>query len=245
VHHDTHDVFCLQVAGEKRWLVYPPALELPLKDQRYDSSLGGPGEPVLDVTLRAGDALYLPRGWLHEAVTSDRDSLHLTVGVNVYTWVDAARAALEETAREEPQLRRAVAADAELPGELLELVRRRLDKAAIARRRRRKFVSSRRPIRADRFDQLRALRDLDAGTLVERRDTVVFDIEEDANEIAISFEGRRVSIPSHAREEVMAAVFADEAFAATALPGSLDERGRVVLVRRLVREGLLRVSLRG
>ena len=34
VHHDTHDVFVLQVAGEKRWLVYEPALELPLKDQR-------------------------------------------------------------------------------------------------------------------------------------------------------------------------------------------------------------------
>ena len=35
VHHDTHDVFVLQIAGEKRWLVYEPVLELPLKDQRY------------------------------------------------------------------------------------------------------------------------------------------------------------------------------------------------------------------
>src|SRR5918994_895811 len=31
VHHDTHDVFVLQVSGEKRWLVYEPALELPLR----------------------------------------------------------------------------------------------------------------------------------------------------------------------------------------------------------------------
>ena len=52
VHHDTHEVFSLQVAGEKRWLVYEPALELPLKDQRYRSELGEPGEPVLDMTLR-------------------------------------------------------------------------------------------------------------------------------------------------------------------------------------------------
>ena len=46
VHHDTHDVFVLQVAGEKRWLVYEPALELPLQDQRYSAELGEPGEPV-------------------------------------------------------------------------------------------------------------------------------------------------------------------------------------------------------
>jgi len=25
--------------------------------------------PVLDVVLKAGDMLYLPRGWIHQAVT--------------------------------------------------------------------------------------------------------------------------------------------------------------------------------
>ena len=98
VHHDTHEVLSLQVAGEKRWLVYEPALELPLKNQRYRAALGAPGEPVLDVTLRAGDTLYLPRGWLHQALTSDSDSLHVTVGVNVRRWIDEARAAIDDRA---------------------------------------------------------------------------------------------------------------------------------------------------
>jgi hypothetical protein len=61
VHHDTHEVISLQVAGEKRWLVYEPVLELPLKNQRYRSELGAPGEPVLDVTLRASDTIPAPR----------------------------------------------------------------------------------------------------------------------------------------------------------------------------------------
>ena len=78
VHHDTHDVLVLQVAGEKRWLLYDPLLELPLKHQRYSKSLGDEGEPTDDLVLRAGDTLYLPRGWLHQAETSDTDSLHLT-----------------------------------------------------------------------------------------------------------------------------------------------------------------------
>ena len=61
----------LQVAGEKRWLLYEPLLELPLKHQRYSAALGEHGEPIDDFVLRAGDSLYLPRGWLHEAETSD------------------------------------------------------------------------------------------------------------------------------------------------------------------------------
>jgi ribosomal protein L16 Arg81 hydroxylase len=243
VHHDTHDVFCLQVAGEKRWLVYEPALELPLKDQRYSQELGGPGTPVLDVTLTPGDTLYLPRGWLHEALTSDSDSLHLTVGVNVYTWLDAVRAALEESAHDEAGYRRAVAEGEELPADLLDLLRQRLSAEAVTRRRREKFVSSRRPIRGDRFDQLRAVRELDAETLVERRASVLFDLEPSDDEVILAFEGRRLMFPTHAREELEAAAYADEPFRAADLPGRLDEKGCLVLVRRLVREGFLRVSL--
>jgi ribosomal protein L16 Arg81 hydroxylase len=242
VHHDTHDVLCLQVAGEKRWLVYEPVLELPLKDQRYSAELGDPGEPVLDVTLQSGDTLYLPRGWLHEALTSDSDSLHLTVGINVYTWLEAVRSALEETARQEPGLRMAVDDDAELPEDLLALVRERLDRDSVADRRRRRFVSSRRPIRADRFEQLRALRELDAGTFVERRESVLFDLEAGEDEIALAFESRRVVFPAHAREAVEAAARAEGSFRPADLPGELDDAGQLVLVRRLVREGFLRVS---
>ena len=51
--------------------------------------------------MRAGDTLYLPRGWLHQAMTSDTPSLHLTVGIDVATWLDAVRAALDEAAKEE------------------------------------------------------------------------------------------------------------------------------------------------
>ena len=107
----------LQVAGEKRWLVYEPVLELPLKNQRYRSELGAPGEPVLDVTLRAGDTIYLPRGWLHQALTSGSDSLHITVGVNVRRWIDEARAELDAAGgRRSPSGRRSTASEPpELP----------------------------------------------------------------------------------------------------------------------------------
>jgi ribosomal protein L16 Arg81 hydroxylase len=242
-HHDTHDVFCLQVAGEKRWLVYEPVLELPLKDQRYRPELGAAGDTVLDVVLRPGDTLYLPRGWLHEALTSQTDSLHLTVGINAYTRLEAMRAALEECAREEVGFRRAVAEGGDMPADdLLDLLAERLHPEAVERRRRERFVSSRRPIRGDQFDQLRALDDLTADTPLERRETVVFDLRRDGADVVLAFEGRRLSFPEHAAAEVEATAEANGHFCAADLPGELDEEGRLVLVRRLVREGFLRVS---
>jgi cupin superfamily protein len=243
VHHDTHDVLCLQVAGEKRWLVYEPVLDLPLKDQRYRSELGAAGETVLDVVLRPGDTLYLPRGWLHEALTSETDSLHLTIGVNVYTRLDAVRAALDECAREEVAYRRAVAEGGDLPTEdLLELLSDRLRSSDVERRRRERFVGTRRPIRGDQFDQLRALGDLDVGTLLERRDTIFFDVVQDGDDVVLVFEGRRLAFPAHAVAELQAITEAADPFSAADLPGDLDEPGRLVLVRRLVREGFLRIS---
>ena len=241
VHHDTHDVFCLQVEGEKRWLVYPPVLELPLKQQKYVPEMGEPGEPVLDVTMRAGGMLYLPRGWLHQAMTSETASLHLTIGVNVFTWRDAVREALDEAAREDVGLRRGVPADGRSPDGLLDALAARLAPDAVSSRRRRSFVKTRRPLRDDAFDQLRALAELDLDTPLERRRTVIVDLSEVDDGLRLSFEGRKLALPSFLRDDLEFLLGTDDPFRASDLPGRLDDEGRLVLVRRLVREGLLRV----
>jgi hypothetical protein len=240
VHHDTHDVFVLQVAGEKRWLVYDPARELPLKDQRYSPEVGPPGAAVEDRVLRPGDTLYLPRGWLHEALTSESDSLHLTIGVNVVTWLEAFKAALEELG-DDVRFRRSWQSP-ERVDDLLDALGERLGRAAVALRARKRLVGTRRPIREGQLTQLRALDDLDEDSLIERRPTVLAELLERDGGVALVFEGRTVTFPAHARDEVVAVAQADGAFTARELPGSLDDGSRLVLVRRLVREGFLRIS---
>jgi ribosomal protein L16 Arg81 hydroxylase len=238
VHHDTHDVFCLQVSGEKRWLVYEPALELPLKNQRYTKELGEPGDPVLDVTLAAGDLLYLPRGWLHAATTSDTDSLHLTIGVNVYTWLDAFRGALDSCTRDVEFRRSAESGDVK---DLLQRLAARLSPDDVRRRKRRKLVRSRRSVLDGQIEQLRLLRELHTHTELERRPTVLADLTV-SDTARLTFEGKSLDFPAHAREELQFILAADEPFRLADLPGSLDEDGRIVLVTRLVREGLLRIN---
>ena len=58
-HADLHDVFALQLHGSKHWWV---------------DGLG-------DVTVHPGDVLYVPRGTRHRAATTETTSLHLTIGV--------------------------------------------------------------------------------------------------------------------------------------------------------------------
>ena len=244
VHHDTHDVFVLQVAGAKRWLVYEPVWELPLKEQRYRPEMGDAGDPILDVTLAPGDTLYLPRGWLHEAVTSASDSLHLTVGVNVYTWADALRAALA-ACEADVRFRRSVPDDGDGGEELVEALAERLAPEAVARRMRRRFVRTRRPILDGQLAQARALAALGPETEVARRETVIADVGEANGEVTLSFEGKTLVFPARVRAEVEHAATAEAPFRPSDLAGDLDEAGRLVLVRRLVREGFLRIRLEG
>jgi lysine-specific demethylase/histidyl-hydroxylase NO66 len=242
VHHDTHDVFVLQVGGEKRWLVYEPAVELPLRDQKYNRDRhGGPGEPVHDLVLRGGNVLYLPRGWLHEALTSDTDSLHITVGINVYTWIEALRGAVEACA-DELGVRRAVTEDGEPQVDLLAILAERLDPEQIQRRKRRRFVRTRRPLLGGQLRQVRALGELDATTEVERRPTVIADLEESGGEATLAFEGKRVTFPPQATEAVLSCFEAEGPFTAAGLAGDLDEPSRLVLIRRLVREGFVQLT---
>ncbi len=244
VHHDTHDVFILQVAGRKRWRVYEPVLELPLKDQRWSPELGDPGEAVEDFVLEAGDTLYLPRGWPHEATTSEDESLHLTIGMHPQTRLEALRTALESCAEDDVEFRRSLPAGEEVPDELVERFAARLDPGDLARRLRRRFVAGRRPILHDQLMQVRALERLTVDSALERRPTVIYELEEAANgSTLLLFEGKELGFPPKASEAVRAlAAELEGPVSAAGLPGGLDEPGRLVLVRRLVREGFLRLA---
>jgi bifunctional lysine-specific demethylase and histidyl-hydroxylase NO66 len=104
-HYDVHDVFVLQMAGEKHWTIHEPVLQAPLRDQPWTERRDAVREraaepPVIDAVLRPGDALYLPRGYLHSARALRGVSAHLTVGVHAVTRYAVAEALLASAADE-------------------------------------------------------------------------------------------------------------------------------------------------
>ena len=66
---------------------------------------------MIDAVLRPGDALYLPRGYLHSATALGEISAHLTIGVHSVTRWAAAESALDlvrTLAADDPELRRSL-----------------------------------------------------------------------------------------------------------------------------------------
>ena len=83
-------MFVLQVAGDKCWRIHERVHPSPLRDQPWtdrrtavEEAAGRPA--LLDETLRPGDCLYLPRGYLHAAKALGDVSTHLTIGVHPWT----------------------------------------------------------------------------------------------------------------------------------------------------------------
>ncbi|MBT2207833.1 cupin domain-containing protein [Actinomadura sp. NEAU-AAG7] len=96
-HWDTEAVFILQTTGHKTWELHEPVLADPLPRHRWGRTPVPPkererfekGEPFLRVRLAPGDALWIPRGWVHNGYAEDDTSLHISLGILQLTrhWV--------------------------------------------------------------------------------------------------------------------------------------------------------------
>ncbi len=89
-HFDLHDVFAVQVEGEKTWRVYESRADAPVNpvppgDEWEKWLTETRGKLLFEAHMKPGEVLYLPRGQYHDALTGDRASLHVTFGVSPAT----------------------------------------------------------------------------------------------------------------------------------------------------------------
>lgn len=106
-HFDNHDVFVIQIEGEKTWRLYDRPVDAPYRGEEFTPNTYPVGEPVQTFVLRAGDCAYVPRGLMHDAATSgDRPSLHITCGLILRTWADLMLEAVSEVCVKDPAFRR-------------------------------------------------------------------------------------------------------------------------------------------
>lgn len=102
LHHDGHDILVVQNEGRKCWLVCEKKLKeesLSANSVHYQNKLNSIeselGVTCRNITMKAGDVLYLPRGVLHAPHTHEcgnnihhavlKESLHTSIGIDVYS----------------------------------------------------------------------------------------------------------------------------------------------------------------
>jgi len=235
VHSDSHDVFVFQTHGHKQWEVHT--------EGRVD-----------DVLLEPGLSMYLPSGTPHAARAQDAASLHVTLGINQLTWRRAVEhtvlSALDEVPDthvpagwlDDPEL-----LAAGLRGHLDRVADavRDLDAEGVARQRAERFLASRGTRLSGGLRDVLAVRELTDTSPLARRPghpCVLVDAEgPDGPVLRVLLGDRHLDVPPRLRA-ALEVVRARTTLAPADLADHLDPESRLVLCRRLVREGLLRVT---
>ncbi|MGH3550248.1 MAG: cupin domain-containing protein [Pseudonocardiaceae bacterium] len=249
-HYDTHDVFIAQVHGTKRWQLASEAYELPLSSRPHDKSQPEPA-PEQEFDLRAGDLLYLPRGAIHSATSNDTASVHVTIGVHPVLYSRAITDALSKVFADDVRFRRGLpmgfATDdklqdraAETVVELLSALQSRLSPQELVVAAVKQAASISAPTLRHHLTDLERLGQVGIHTLVRRRPELQCHITVADDVVGLDFHNKIVQFPAHVADEVTYVAASNGAgFTGAAIPGELDESGRVVLVQTLVREGFL------
>jgi ribosomal protein L16 Arg81 hydroxylase len=246
-HYDTHEVFILQIAGKKHWRVYDPPVTLPHRSQPFTPyGYTPPPAPLLETELEAGDLLYLPRGHVHAATTSDTYSAHITIGITVYTWVELA-AELLKSCKEKTRYRKALppgfASRAELKetlkqglSDLLDELHQSGDYDPLIEHFSQRVTAGRtRPGSAFRCDAVV----IGPQTVLKAPGRGDYRIVKESGSTVLEYDGKRLALPEHLRP-LLEAMCARTSFRTEELPTRLDDEKKLAFVRYLNEQGFLK-----
>jgi hypothetical protein len=202
-----------------------------------------------ELTIRAGDLFYCPRGLFHAARSTGEISLHITLGLMGKTWADVMVEAVSAACLASPAFRAnlpAGFADADFdPAQaeakfrsLLADFARTAEFGPVLERFTQDFVTSRRPHLSGALEELGDASPVTIDTAVEPRPHLIYRLRQDGDKIVLLFGSATIAFPAFVRDSLQFALQARR-FVVGELPGRLDDAGKLVLVRRLIQEGLL------
>lgn len=231
VHSDSHDVFVFQTAGSKQWEVHTP-------------------EGAEEILLEPGLSLYLPTGTPHAARAQDAVSLHVTVGINQLTWRGLVRRSVESVLDQVPD-EHLPSGYLDDPSELAAALAGRLGDVAASivgldphhavEAEVRRFLTGRNPRLPGALVDAVALCDLTDETLLRRRPGHPCVLVSRDDRIEVLLGDRSLDVPARLRP-ALDRIRSESELRPSDLRGVLDEQSRLVLCRRLVREGLLEIA---
>ena len=269
-HYDTHDVLVLQISGRKSWRIFPPLIQLPLatvpplpfeeRTEMLKYARGGPrkgrasitdaesGEPISEVTLEAGDLLYMPRGFLHEAWTTDEASTHVTIGLHVVRWLDLLSVALAQVGNRDVRFRQALPVGTnvrermdELFSSLVNVFGREARFKDAAEELSDSFVKSRQAVADGTLNSSTTVPEIDGQTLLQHRPGLLFRYAENGGAVGVVSANNALWMPT-GFEDSLRFIATTREFHVGEIPGQMTEHSKVSLARRLIQDGFVRIA---
>jgi len=251
-HYDNHDVFILQTTGTKLWRLYHSPIELPSQKQlhRNYKDKYELGSPQFEVELKPGDLLYIPRGVIHDASTTDTASVHITLGLHPNYWFELLQEVVE-LAQDKAAFRRAV------PNALMDEHRKRqfkedfcqltqalidnLDVDELLARKVDQYIGNKRSEDQNRFKDSIQLNKLNLNSVLSRRENIFFKVDKDAENIYLTFYKKKLDFPRFV-EPSLNTLFQNKCFAVKDIGGLITNEGKIDLATKFIQEGFLKIE---
>jgi len=246
-HFDSHDFFIFQIHGKKQWRIYPDSVELPLARNRVlDSEVNVGSPPNFEPLIQPGDCLYVPRGVFHEALTTEGSSLQISLGVFPYLWCDVLHKMIDDLANSESAFRRSasiptVTESGRLSSDfrnLLSLLESASPEKTVSEMKRKSLAHQTKEC-SGRLMDLERIAKISNKTSFQKRE-IFTELKNSEEEIEVFFYDKGVVFPDFVSHE-LEYILKGDVFTIEELPGILDEASRLVLLEKLVAEGLVRI----
>lgn len=254
-HYDSHDVFALQISGEKHWIVYD--------DTNFKTPLLNSFQPVFqrehlsgarEITMKAGDIMYIPRGVPHEAYTTDNSSMHITIGVHPTQWIDLITKSLLNLSQSNIELRKALpigflksdmdillSPDAKI--DFMKILQMAFNEDNIKGSLgilEEEFRLKEQPKPDGHFLHLGNLNKINLESKITKREGVTSKVVNNFSGARILFQGNTIKGPSQIANTLEFISKQNEPFQVQEIP-FLNEENKLKLAKRLVRGGLLKI----
>jgi ribosomal protein L16 Arg81 hydroxylase len=268
-HYDTHDVLVLQISGSKSWRIFQPLVQLPLatvpplpfeeRTEMLKYARGGPrkgrasitgdecGPPISEFVLGAGDLLYVPRGFPHDAWTTDEPSTHVTIGLHVVRWLDLLSVALAQVSNRDVRFRQALPTDPEVRNEVEELFSSLVKEFALqanlkdaAEELASSFVQSRQAVGDGTLAGSIPATDIEGHTLLEHRPGLLCRFAQNGGAVGIVSAHSALWMPA-GFDQALRFIASTREFRPGEIPGPITENSKLSLARRLIQDGFVRV----
>lgn len=246
-HWDTHDVFVLQISGTKTWQLYDFEMELPTKSHKFISK-NYTKKPKKSLQLLPGDFLYVPRGYVHDAMADDGISAHITIGILSYTWARLFNEVFPQLQSfkefreavpfwDKDELQKKIQERTEL---LVQKIKELdMNKGLAALKTNRKNMQAQ-PVN-NYFKSILEVNDITNATLFELNEYVIVTKQKSAEGVSYTYFNKTIELPL-AAEPLTDMIFEKKKFRLEDLPQEIKVEEKLAILKLLIKEGLIYIQ---